>query len=98
MKSPLMPSISKCEEEDCTYNQQKSCHAIAINVGDPGGCAMCDTFFKGSQKGGNQSVIGSVGACKEGDCTFNTMFVCSAESISIMQHGGHPDCATYQRR
>ena len=95
MKS-LMPSISECEVKDCAYNENRQCHAIAINVGSAGHCPQCDTFFQVSKKGGNRSVIGGVGACKQDDCKFNKQFECTASAVSVKLHGGHPDCATFQ--
>jgi hypothetical protein len=98
METQVMTPISVCAEVDCAYNQNKKCHTIAISVGSPGGCAQCDTFFKDSTKGGNQSVTAGVGACREQDCRFNEMLECSAKSVSIIQHMGHPDCGTFKAR
>ncbi len=45
-----MPKVSECSVDSCAYNTQKSCHAIAITVGDPGGDPACDTFFVAEQR------------------------------------------------
>ncbi len=91
------PKVLDCEVTDCSYNNNKQCHAVAITVGD-GDCAMCDTFFKSSQKGGAMEITGSVGACKESDCTFNKSLECAAPGIHVASHKGHADCSTYQPR
>lgn len=91
------PKVLDCSVTDCSYNQNKACHALAITVGDST-CAMCDTYFKSSQKGGAAELTGSVGACKENDCKFNNSLECAAPGIHVANHVGHADCATYSRR
>jgi hypothetical protein len=70
------PKVLDCEVTDCSYNQNKACHALAITVGDST-CPMCDTYFKSSEKGGAMEITGSVGACKENDCKHNKSLECS---------------------
>ena len=92
-----MPNVLDCSATECSYNTNKACHAAAITVGDSN-CAMCDTYFKSSQKGGVQDLTGSVGACKENDCKFNNSLECQASGIHVANHMGHADCATYSRK
>jgi hypothetical protein len=92
-----IPKVLDCEVTDCSYNTNKTCHAAAITVGDSG-CAMCDTYFKFSEKGGAMDITGSVGACKENDCGYNKSLGCSAPGIHVSNHMGHADCATYTKR
>lgn len=91
------PKVLDCSVTECSYNTNKQCHAVAITVGDST-CAMCDTYFKSSQKGGAMELTGSVGACKEADCKFNNSLECSASGIHVANHMGHADCSTYSRR
>lgn len=91
------PKVLDCSVTECSYNTNKACHAIAITVGDTT-CAMCDTYFNSSEKGGAMDVTGSVGACKENDCKFNRSLECSAPGIHVANHMGHADCSTYSRR
>jgi len=90
------PKVLDCSVTECSYNTNKACHAIAITVGDST-CAMCDTYYKSSQKGGAMEITGSVGACKE-DCKFNKSLECAASGIHVANHMGHADCSTYSRR
>ncbi len=92
-----MPNILDCSVQECSYNTNKACHAMAITVGDTN-CAMCDTYFKSSSKGGAQDINGSVGACKENDCKFNNSLECQAPGIHVSSHMGHADCSTFNRR
>ncbi|MFC5673066.1 DUF1540 domain-containing protein, partial [Streptomyces incanus] len=43
-----MPAVHECVAEDCAYNRDRACHALAITVGDTAGVvvrhAHCDTF------------------------------------------------------
>jgi hypothetical protein len=93
-----MPRISACEVMDCSYNQNKQCHALAITVGGEEVCACCDTYLHANQKGGDIDMTGSVGACKMDTCTFNSSFECSASQIKVGLHQGHPDCTTFKAR
>ncbi len=91
------PKVIDCSVRDCSYNQNKACHAVAITVGDSN-CAMCDTYYHSSQKGGAMEITGSVGACKEDDCKFNNSLECSAPGIHVANHMGHADCSTFSRK
>lgn len=89
--------VLDCSVTECSYNMNKTCHALAITVGDST-CAMCDTYFKSPEKGGAMEMTGSVGACKENDCKFNKSLECAAPGIHVASHMGHADCATYSPR
>lgn len=92
-----MSKISRCDVTDCSYNFNNKCHTLAITVGDSS-CALCDTYLKQDSKGGDQEVLGGVGACKASDCKFNTAFECSALTIDVGPHSDHADCRTYKSR
>lgn len=91
-----MPRVSMCDAVDCSYNQDRKCHALAITVGEAEPC--CDTYFKAQNKGGISENIGGVGACKVQDCRYNKLFECSAGSIQVGIPSGHADCVTYKPR
>ena len=38
-----MPVITKCTVNNCAYNQEDKCHALAITIGEPSQ-AQCGTF------------------------------------------------------
>jgi len=91
-----MPKVTACSVESCAYNTQKSCHAMAITVGEPGGDPACDTFFTADQHGGVKEITAGVGACKLAGCTFNKDYECSASSITVAMQHGQADCMTFQ--
>jgi uncharacterized protein DUF1540 len=93
-----MPKISMCDVNDCSYNLNKQCHALAITVGGPEVCACCDTYLDAAQKGGDAGTIGGVGACKVDSCSFNSSFECSAPGIKVGLIQGHADCTTFNPR
>ncbi|MFF5258262.1 DUF1540 domain-containing protein [Actinomadura viridis] len=89
-----MPEVQACEVEDCAYNRQRSCHALAITVGDPRRPG-CDTFFGTSTKGGDPDNVGGVGACKMADCRHNVRLECQAPGISVGYVEDAASCLTY---
>lgn len=91
-----MPAVNACSVEECAYNREQACHALAITIGDTRQ-AHCDTFFRSATKGGAPS-IGKVGACKVADCIHNTDFECQAPGITVGHQGDLVDCLTYQAR
>jgi len=91
-----MPKATECSVETCAYNTMKSCHALAITIGEPGGDPACDTFFTADRHGGAMDRSAGVGACKLAECKFNENFECSATSITVAMQHGQPDCMTYQ--
>lgn len=93
-----MPKITACNVHDCSYNQNKQCHALAITVGGPEVCACCDTYLHTAHKGGAADMTGGVGACKVEKCSFNTSLECGAPGITVGMHQGHADCSTFKAR
>ncbi|MBD3239093.1 MAG: DUF1540 domain-containing protein [Chitinivibrionales bacterium] len=92
-----MPEVLDCEAENCVYNKDAQCHAMAITVGDDEPC--CDTFASGGAKAGYSDTIGKVGACKVQSCIYNDSLECSApQGIRMKLMSNHADCATYQSR
>lgn len=92
-----MPEVLDCEAEDCVYNKNAQCHAMAINVGGNEPC--CDTYSTGASKAGYEDSIGKVGACKVQSCIYNDSLECNApQGIRVKVVSHHADCATYQPR
>lgn len=96
---PKMVPIMSCDLVDCAYNKHKSCHTLAITVGGPKDpCPSCDTYLPGPHRGGIPDIRAGVGACKVESCSHNSALECSASSINMIKHNGHPDCMTYKMR
>ena len=94
-----MAKIMSCDVTDCSYNKHNSCHTMAITVGGPAeACPQCDTFIHTSHKGGIADMRAGVGACKVDSCSFNDSLECSASSIKVGKHLGHPDCMSFKSR
>ena len=89
-----MPVVNQCAVEDCAYNQDHTCHALAITVGDTVN-ARCDTFFSSTAKGGDPSSTGRVGACKVAACRHNVQFECGAPGITVGYQQSEVDCLTF---
>lgn len=92
-----MPKVLECMMEDCAYNIQKQCHAMAITVGE-GMCPLCDTAIKAVNKGGVRDITGAVGACKVVNCQFNDSLECGASGIRVTLHERHAECGTFKAR
>lgn len=91
-----MPKVSKCDVQECAYNANSKCHALAITVGD-GTHPRCDTFTTASSHGGDKAAVGKVGACKVELCEFNKSLECTARSIQVAHHMGTcADCQTFE--
>jgi hypothetical protein len=88
-----MPMILDCNMNECAYNINEACHAMAITVG--GAAPTCDTFVRKSHKGGVLDTTGSVGACKEDKCKFNDSLECTASGIHVSIHADHAECDTF---
>ena len=88
-----MPGVSECTIDECAYNISKSCHAMAITIGD-GDRAMCDTFFKSMVRGGAKESAG-VGACKVVACRHNRDSARGATGIQVGNLKTHGNCLTF---
>ena len=89
-----MPMINECSMSDCAYNSDMNCHALAITVGGPS--PLCDTYLKSDQKGGDGDSVGAIGACKVGNCMYNTALECSSDNVKIGMHADHAECDTFR--
>lgn len=92
-----MPRVSYCEVEECAYNRDQTCHALAITVGG-GDDHMCDTFFEADTKGGDPDACACVGACRSTSCTHNQNLECKAPEINVGYESAEIDCKTYRRK
>lgn len=90
-----IPPVKACAACECAYNENKTCHAIAITVGD-GAVAHCDTYFKAKLHGGEPAVVGGVGACKVSGCVHNEHLTCHAGSIEVGYLDSEVHCLTYK--
>lgn len=90
-----LPVISSCEVDACYYNNDKACHAPAINVGSDH--PECDAYIR--QAGHvSRKDTGVVGACHVSHCKYNSDLLCQADGINVRYHGDHADCGTYAPR
>ncbi len=89
-----MSKISECNADECAYNLDGKCHAMAITVGS-GIDHQCDTFFPSPTQGGFPDVIGGVGACRTASCSYNRNLECSATEIRIGREADEVDCLTF---
>lgn len=93
-----MPKVIDCSMDECAYNTNNLCHAMAINVEaeQTVDCAVCHSFTLYSRKAGVMDMTGAVGACKVDQCKFNDSLECTAPGgIHVGKHQAHPDCETF---
>lgn len=96
----IMPVVQNCSVTRCAYNNENTCHAKAITVGD-GQCPGCDTFLDMPDPSTHTAQPGctaGVGACKVSSCQFNTDYACTADNITVAIPGKRALCATYASR
>ncbi len=93
-----MPQVSQCSVQDCAYNTDKVCHALAITVGESADDPVCDTFFESDVHGGVKEAVAGVGACKAADCQYNEDFECIAGNINVGYREDQADCLTFELR
>jgi hypothetical protein len=74
---------------------RRQCHALAITVGD-GEEPRCDTFMESGTKGGDESAVGKVGACKVSVCKHNESLECSAGQIEVGIKARTACCITFE--
>jgi hypothetical protein len=89
-----MPMVNECEADACAYNRERTCHALAITVGESRH-AQCDTFVTAPISGGDPKEVGHVGACKMSDCEHNVELECQAPSINVGYRITDIHCLTY---
>lgn len=96
---PIMPKVLDCSMENCAYNQNNMCHAMAITIGDTPTRPACDTFIDKAIHGGFDEVTASVGACKASDCCHNENLECMADNIHVTNNPEKtPCCSTFSLR
>lgn len=92
-----MPRVVKCEDWECAYNLDATCHALAITVSD-GMHPKCLTYWNSEKKGGDIDAIAGVGACRECNCVYNNRLECQASQVQIGQRQNLYDCLTFSRK
>lgn len=95
----MAAKVLKCAMDECAYNVEGMCHAVAMNVGN-GYCPRCETFnsASGSGRGEDTGRSAEVGACKVSSCLYNVGMDCQADGIVIDGLGSEPQCMTFQPR
>jgi hypothetical protein len=93
-----MAMIKECQAQDCSYNSERICHAMAITVGHGEQHPACDTFYKSQTPGGEKDIRAGVGACKMDSCHYNQKLECHASSIKVGYRDQEADCLTYKQR
>ena len=88
-----IPKVLACSMNECAFNREKQCHALAINVG--GGHPSCDTFTNKSSRAGGSEGNAGIGACKVSKCRYNKALECNAPGITVGHHESHADCKTF---
>lgn len=88
------PKVIGCDANECAFNTDSMCHAIAITIGGTVD-HKCDTYCEKSKKGGMMNIISEVGACKVTTCMHNDQMLCSAQSIQVGHVGSEVDCLSY---
>lgn len=91
-----MSKILDCDAIDCTYNKEKKCHTLGVNIGS--GEPLCDTFMHSEKKSGYDDIVGGIGSCKTENCTFNSSLECTASGIHMHKMGSHVDCTTFKMK
>lgn len=91
-----MSKVQNCTVEDCSYNSDRKCCAMAITVGDQME-ARCDTFVHLPKHVHSQGIDAGVGACKMEKCSFNEDLECSSPQIKIGKQGNNADCLTFNQ-
>jgi hypothetical protein len=92
-----MPNVSECSVEECAYNKDSMCHAMAITIGDSVH-PRCDTFCTSVSMGLDTSCMAGVGACKTTACSHNLGLECGASGISVGINHDEIDCLTFEGR
>ena len=86
-------TVSTCAATACAYNDNNSCHAFAVTVGEGSACRTRTTLDIRAIDNDQQ---GKVGACHRLDCVHNENLQCSATSIEMVEDTAN--CGTYQAR
>ena len=92
-----MTLVRECPAEECSYNTDHQCHALAITIGDDAN-PMCDTFCQTPSKGGDMNATAGVGACKVSCCSHNQSLECNCSEIKMGYNGGEIDCMDFKAR
>lgn len=98
MADTTMVRVQSCQVTDCCYNLDEMCHTLAITVGSGSDNPPCDTYCDLQTKGGDESSIAGVGACKVIACTYNDSLECTAPGITVGPGQDAADCLTFERK
>jgi hypothetical protein len=85
--------VIACQVQECSYNENRECHAGKIQVGDVGTHAACDTFTTAQvEEQGSQVMVEN---CDVSKCKFNEHMMCRAPAVSLGHHETHAECDSY---
>lgn len=88
--------VSKCDANNCTYNQGNQCTAGAIDVTFMDALAQCYNYTQVPESSLQVAVgAGDVSQCDVIDCTYNVGQGCKAETIAVAFADGVAQCTTY---
>lgn len=87
-------AVVTCTVTECSYNQQESCCASTIEVGEDH--PSCDTFTTDGPQASMSSSLSQVAQCHVEDCSFNQSQDCTAPGITVTHHSNHADCLSYR--
>jgi hypothetical protein len=87
--------VNQCAATECAYNDNRSCRALAITIGEPS-AHTCATYAPKQAKGGRQMTIANVGACKASTCVNNSNLTCTAAQVTMGLEGGQVRCLTFK--
>ena len=92
MTSTMLPLVSTCSVDACSYNHDHDCQAGAITL--VGSSAACGTYVDAGSKGGSDQTA-HVGACHRSDCVHNSALECTADRVEVGPGSDVADCLTY---
>lgn len=94
---PAVAVVNKCAATDCAFNDNQTCRALAITVGEPS-AHSCATYEPRQPKGGHRMTVANVGACKASNCVNNENLTCKAAQVMVGLEGGQVRCLTFEAR
>ena len=88
--------VSKCEADDCTYNQEHQCKAGAIYFNVVEEKAHCYSYTTDKpQNASGLEESGQVAQCSVIDCFYNEVQGCVADAIAVSFSQGIAQCDNY---
>ena len=91
-------TVSQCQADDCSYNQQGQCTAGAVYFNVVEGQANCYTYTTDDieQDVSQIEEAGQVAQCSVIDCVYNEVQACVADSITVSVSDNIAKCNDYK--